>query len=293
MALSAESGAPGLERGWSVDAYGRRYYRRMQRQAGARRDSPDSTRNATADRAMDLLLLFNEERTALTVAEMSAELGMSRSTTYRYVQSLRSYGFLEDDEPRGFRLGPMIFELSRVARHGLGLSEVAIPVMRRLADSLRATTLLTRRYADKVVTIEREDSPSPIRISYERGHVLPLHAGASGRVFLAYLQPDQLDEFLGDQPLQRFTKSTITSRRELQRTLDQTRTDGYTVSHGELDEGVLGVAAPIFGSDGSVVAALSLVDTEFSVDAARLKRMVRAVVDGAGEIGSRVRSLGL
>lgn len=264
----------------------------MQRQGGAHRDSPDSTRNLTADRTMDLLLLFDEEHTALSVAEFSAALGTSRSTTYRYVQSLRSYGFLEENERGSFRLGPRIFELFRIARHGLGLAEVAVPVMRQLAHSMHATCLLTRRHKDTAVIIEREGSPSPIRISYERGQVLPIHAGAAARVFLAYLPAAELNEVLGDRALERFTRTTPASRRALQRKLDETRADGYTVSRGEFDAGVLGVAAPVFDGDGSAVAAVSLVDTEYSVDDERLRRLVAGVRGAADQIGTRVRALG-
>src|SRR4051812_43888338 len=87
-------------------------------------------RNTTADRAIDVLLLFNEQRPILSAEEVAEILGMSRSTTYRYLLSLRSYGLVEEGDINGeFRLGPAVFHLARVARKGLGLSEVALPVM--------------------------------------------------------------------------------------------------------------------------------------------------------------------
>src|SRR5436190_14609487 len=96
---------------------------------------PTSGRNTTADRAIDVLLLFDPGSPVLTAGEISERLAMSRSTTYRYIQSLRSFDLLEEDAARGgFRLGPRVFELARIARQGLGLSEIALPVMQSLCE---------------------------------------------------------------------------------------------------------------------------------------------------------------
>ncbi len=108
--------------------------------------------NRTAERAVQLLLLYSDERPSLSAIEVAEHLGMSRSTTYRYLQSLRAAGLLEEDATRsGFRLGPRIFELARVARKGLGLSEMATPTMRRLVEQTGETILLTRRSGHHVI----------------------------------------------------------------------------------------------------------------------------------------------
>src|SRR5262245_50911445 len=92
-----------------------------------------SSRNSTAERAIDVLLLFDQDTPVLSAGDIAERLGMSRSTTYRYLQSLRSFDLLEEDSAHGsFRLGPRIFELARIARRGLGLSEIALPVMQDL-----------------------------------------------------------------------------------------------------------------------------------------------------------------
>ena len=93
-------------------------------------------RNSTADRALDILLLFTAEKPVWAGTEIATQLGVARSTGYRYLQSLVSTGFIEE-AAAGFRLGPRIFELARLARAGIGLSEVSLPSMRRLADVKR------------------------------------------------------------------------------------------------------------------------------------------------------------
>ncbi len=73
-------------------------------------------RNSTADRAIDVLFLFDVHTPVLSAGDIAERLGMSRSTTYRYLQSLRTSNLLEEDAVRGgFRLGSRVFELARIA----------------------------------------------------------------------------------------------------------------------------------------------------------------------------------
>ena len=219
--------------------------------------SSSSGRNATADRAIDVLLLFDEKTPVLTAGEVADRLGMSRSTTYRYVQSLRSYNLLDEDEARGgLRLGSRVFELARIARQGIGISEVALPVMRELCDQLDEAVLLTRRSGSMVVCFERAETSHPLRLTYERGRLLPIHAASPSKILFAYADEADVDAAIVP-PLERFTETTITDPGELRAELAQIREQGYAISNGELDPGVRGVSAPIFAPDGRITAGLS------------------------------------
>ncbi len=251
-----------------------------------------SGRNATADRAIDVLLLFDPATPVLSAGEIASRLGMSRSTTYRYLQSLRSSDLLEEDAARGgFRLGPRIFELASIARQGLGLSEIALPVMHDLCREVDEAVLLTRRSGTMVVCVERVETTRPIRLSYERGHLLPLHAGAPSKVLLAFEDPATLDvDALG--ALERFTESTITDPDELRAELALIREQGYAMSNGELDLGVRGIAAPIFDADGRVAAGISVGSLSFQVDESTLPETISAVRAAAQRVTDRLVQIG-
>jgi DNA-binding IclR family transcriptional regulator len=254
---------------------------------GSRAERPASSRNTTADRAIDMLLLFNDNRRVITAAEVVNALGTSRSATYRYLQSLKTYGLLEDDR-NGFRLGPTILELARLARKGFGLSEIALPIMRELVAATNETVLLTRRHYDRVVTVEREEpARTTIRLSYERGQVLPIHAGASAKVLIAFADEAEIDEILAAAPLQRFTSKTVTDPARLRVQLDKIRAAGFARSYGELDEGVVGIGAPIF-QGGEVVAGLSVAAVRFRSTKADISRMTDLVCRSAQEISDRI-----
>lgn len=249
-------------------------------------------RNSTADRALDVLQLFSDERLVWSGAEISEQLGVARSTGYRYLQSLVASGFIEEGGG-GFRLGPRVFELARLARRGIGLSEVARPVMRDLAVEVSESVLLTRRSGNAVVCLELEETSHPIRLSYERGQVLPLNAGAAAEVLLALLPDDEVRALLGPGPLQRFTARTITDPDTFVARLAEIRVNGVAVSRGELDEDVLGIAAPITGADGAVRAAISIAALSSRVPASRVRtvgKAVRAAADAVSVELARIES---
>lgn len=253
---------------------------------------PSSGRNTTADRAIDVLLLFDDRAPVLSAAEVAERLAMSRSTTYRYLQSLRSYGLLEEDEARGgFRLGSRVYELARIARKGLGLSEIALPIMEALRDEVGEAVLLTRRSGNQVVCIERVEGLRPTRLSYERGQLLPVHAGASAKVLLAFAEPMEIDAVLATAVLERFTDATVTDAKKLREQLDDIRARGYSVSDGEIDAGVRGVAAPILAPDGRVVAGLSVAGLAFRITDSAMNTISGAVMDAADQISKRLADI--
>jgi len=250
------------------------------------------TGNSTASRAIEVLLVFDEVAPPVSATEVAERLGMSRATTYRYLQSLRSTGLVEEDEERGgFRLGPRILRLAKAARQGEGLVEVAQPVMRRLAEETGEAVLLTRRSGQHVVCLERQESSFPLRISFERGHVMPLHAGASAKVLLAWLKPAELATVLEGVSLDRITAETITDLAVLRKDLERSHARGWAVSWGEVDDGVVGVAAPIWRDGSRVVAGLSLVAPAHRVGEGRLEELAALLVAAARSVSERLAIL--
>jgi len=250
-----------------------------------------SQRNTTADRAIDVLLLFDEQNPVLSAVEIGKRLELSRSTVYRYLQTLRSYALIEEVDRRdGFRLGSRIFQLARIARQGMGLIEVALPIMERLAEETGEAVLLTRRAGSLVTCIERVESSHPIRLSYERGQALPIHAGASAKLLLAFEEPSEIATVLKNMRFERFTDTTVTDLPTFRASLKQIREQGYAVSLGELDEGVCGVAAPIFTPAGKV-AGISVAGPAFRMGSRERPRIIAAVRKAADEITVRLAEI--
>lgn len=204
--------------------------------------------------------MFATGRLRVTGADLAAELGVAKSTAYRYLQTLTSSGFVEEDPSGGFRLGMRIFELARVARESYGLSGVATPVLHELAAATGEVALLTRRSRDRVVCLEMvEERLQPIRFSYERGSVLPLNAGASAWPLLAWEPEDEVLRLLDGAALDAPTEKALTAPREVVAHLKTVREAGYALSQGELDPYAVGIGAPVFDEFGRVAACVSVV----------------------------------
>jgi DNA-binding IclR family transcriptional regulator len=258
--------------------------------SGPSGDRNHRQRNTTADRALDILTMFAEEHPVVTGPLVADRLGVSRSTAYRYLQSLVSAGFLEEAPGGGFRLGLRVLELARLARRSLGLSDIASPILDELAHEVGEVALLTRRTGGLVVCLDRAESRHRrVRISYERGSVLPLNAGASATVLLAWSDPAHVRELLAGAQLQRFTEATLTDVDALIARMERIRSEGYAVARSELDPDVMGIAAPIWGPrEGEVVAAVSVVGLVSRIPP-KVERMIFAKVRlAAARISERV-----
>jgi DNA-binding IclR family transcriptional regulator len=247
-------------------------------------------RNSTADRALDILQLFSDDKLVLSGAEIAERIGVARSTSYRYLKGLIGSGFVEECDG-GFRLGPQVLELARLARKGFGLSEISRPVMRELVDSVNETVLLTRRSGTSVVCLELQEPGHSVRLSYERGHVLPFNAGAAAQVLLAWASDEDVSDVLDSVPLTKFTEHTVTDAAQLRIRLREIQASGFAVSRGELDEGVIGIAAPIRLPNGTVAAAISVAALSFRVSEAEVPGIIKAVREAAERISARLRQI--
>lgn len=246
-------------------------------------------RNSTADRALDILNSFTEDRPVLSGFELAERLGVARSTAYRYLQSLVGSHFLEEAPDGGFRLGLRVLELARVARRNYGLSEVALPIMQDLAREVDEAVLLTRRTANLVVCVDRaEVHTGPVRISYERGSTLAINAGAAAQVLLAWTPAEQVRTLLGGTELHRFTPQTVVDVDALMARLERINRDGYAITRSELDMDILGIAAPIWDDRGQVRAAVSVAALASRVPKKAERGIAKQVQRAAGEITERL-----
>ena len=252
------------------------------------RDEPLRTyreRNSTADRALDILSMFTDEVAAVSAAQVAERLGVARSTGYRYLQSLVSNRYLEEAAGGRFRLGMRVLELARLARRAHRLTDVAAPVVIDLAATVHETVLLTRRVGDIVTCLDRAESDTHrVRISYERGATLPVNAGASALVLLAWSDPDEARSVLRGTDLRRFTPATLTDVDALVERLATIREAGYSVTRSELDHDVLGIAAPIRDAGGRVIAAVSVAAVASRVSVQLERTIISSVLDAAARI---------
>jgi DNA-binding IclR family transcriptional regulator len=255
----------------------------------------------SAGRILDILLCFTPQRREWSVAELSAELGIHKSIVRRCVITLVSRGFLKQNpEDRRFRLGYAVFDLGALVLPGEEIRRVATPVMQELSRLTSTSVFLTMEEDGQAVCIGRVDSPGPLKVTFEVGRRSPLHAGASARVLLAHMPPEEVDRVIRNG-LTRFTENTFVSGDLLLEELALTRQRGYALSFGELDPGVAALGVAVRGRIGEVVASLSVSGPSSDFTPGRIPELVEmtrrsaeaitgALFGGPAQIGDRNRT---
>ena len=205
------------------------------------------------------LLLTVADRGEVRADELSSLLEMPVSTVYRYLRTLGDFGFV-DRHGGLFRLGPKLLigtganvSSERLIRH-------ADPVLRMLVEETGETAAVIRRIGLSSICLHQVESDAPLRVALEPGAMLPLTAGAPGRVLLAFAPTEVLDEVLA-QGLSRQTPADPTED-ELRDRLGDVVMTGMATSEDELFDGSVALAAPVFREDG-IVGALALIGPAF------------------------------
>jgi len=242
-----------------------------------------SSVNATADRAVEMLLCFSAARPVWTLAELAERLAMPRSTAYRYAATLRSSGFLVEDHGH-LSIGPKVVELARTARMNMSVIPVATPHVKALHARFGETVSVHQRIGHEIVALDVIQCSHPLRLTFvQQNDMLPWPATANGKVFLAMATADEADALLRAMTPVRFTPRTLANKRAMRAEMARIRAQGFSVSDEERYEGLRGVAAPIPAPDGGAFA-LSLGAPTFRMDDARLAEAISAVVGTAKAI---------
>ena len=235
----------------------------------------------TVLRAISIVNCFSGEHPSLGVREIARRLGLATATTGRLLATLHSAGVLARNPGRTYTLGPRVLAWAGLYTGALDVRATAAPILDRLRRATRESTMLYVLDGDERVCVERLEGPENIRAVVRLGERLPCYAGAGGKVLLAFLPPAEQQAMLARLALVRFTDRTVTSRARLERDLATIRRQGYATTVGERFPGATAVAAPIFGADGSVIAAVNVSGPTNRFTASRRAECIRHVTRAA------------
>lgn len=213
---------------------------------------------ATLERALDVLQhLAAEGGPDRGVSELAQALGMSKGAVHRVLATFRSRGLVERHEvTQRYSLGPAALRLGLAYRGRADVARLAGPVLDRLSTRTRETATLSVRLGRGHRTYVSHVTPDrEVIMTVGEGEVHPLHAGASGRAFLAFLPEREREHHLAQLALCRSTSEVDLV--QLRQVLEQTRADGWARSRGERREGAASVAAPVLDHTGHPVAVVS------------------------------------
>lgn len=203
----------------------------------------------SVQRAIDLLMYVGECGRTVGVTEVAQRLGLAKTTAHRLLKTLTYRHLLEHAEDGRYRPGLGMLLLSPPALGASALTRAADPLLSALAAALGETCFLVVRRGDQLIVAHKVEGSGFLRASPSVGSVVPVHATAVGRVFLAFST-----ELGMPVPLTLYTRRTPQDAARLQRLAEQTRHERWAISVDEWHEGLAAVAAPVFCGERLVAA---------------------------------------
>lgn len=214
------------------------------------------------ERGLAILCCFSPERPVLGIVDLAEELGMSRSTTHRYVITLAALGYLEQGPGRKYRLGLRVTGLGLSAMSGTGLREHAHDDLQELCQRTGFTVSLAVLDGPEILLLDRLRGQRRALHGSEPGVAagsrLPAYCTAGGKLLLAHMPERSQRELISEMQLEKHGPNTIRTKSALRRELAQIRADGIAVDDQEFLEGLFAIAAPLRSDAGDVVATVGM-----------------------------------
>ncbi|CAL8897036.1 transcriptional regulator [Kocuria varians] len=251
-----------------------------------RHPSPRPANQAgTVVKALEVLNLLGEHPAGVTAAEMARETGHPFSTCYRLLATLVGTGYASyDAADKRYHLGLRVFRLAHAVAAHQGFEGSAAPVLHRLTEQTQESSVLHVLDGDAALTVHKEDGPQ-FRTTTDPGDRAPLHSTASGKILLAFSEPQLRERLTQEIDLTPRTPHTVTDRAELERQLAAAQERGWTSQSEEQDPGMVAIAAPVLAPSGRLLGAVTLAAPLFRRTARQLEEHIPALLEATRELG--------
>jgi IclR family pca regulon transcriptional regulator len=244
------------------------------------------------EKGLAVINSFSEDTSTQTPSEVAVRVGVSRSTARRILLTLGKLGYAEHDRD-GFRLTSKVLDLGFAFLSSLRVAEIAEEPMGRMVDELGESSSMSILDDAEIVCVARVPSRRMVTVAMGLGSRLPAYPTAMGRVLLAGLSRDKVEEYLSGVDLRRLTMHTITDRSTLAAKIERVRADGFALVDQEYEIGIRSIAAPVGNSRGDVVAAVEISCHATRVSVSKLKsELLPKLLATVEEINVGAKTLG-
>lgn len=241
-----------------------------------------------AERVVRVLDLLGSEPDGVGVSEVARELDVHRSTASRLLGTLAANGMAERDPmTRRYRLGARIVGLAATAVARLPVVSQARPELEALSSVTAETANLAILDGVHVVYVDQVTPAQTVVMASWVGRRSPVHASSSGKVLMAFGDPRTREALLRRRRFDALTERTVVQPGALREVLEDVRRRGYASSDGELEPGLVSIAAPVL-ADGRAIAAISISGPGYRFPSRDRQRLARDVMEAARAVGHRM-----
>jgi IclR family pca regulon transcriptional regulator len=223
----------------------------------------------TFARGLKVIEVMGQGASRQTLGEIAQAVELPRTAVRRFLMTLIDMCFVKTDG-KHYWLTPRVLRLGLSYLSTLPFWRQAQVTLEELCARMHQSCALSVLDGEDIVYVQRQHTKRILPVSPSLGSRLPAHAVSMGRVLLAGLPDDELQEYLKTASFKPLTSATVTDRRTLKQEILKAREQGYAWIEGELDESICGLAVPVRDKDGAAIAAVnvSLRSGEFTQKAA-------------------------
>lgn len=213
----------------------------------------------SADRTLQILELVARKKGGFRHTEIAHALKIPTSSLSGLLSTIHAKDYLAfDEEKKRYKLGPQVLLLATRYLAELDIVKFAQPIIEEIAHKSGEAVSLAVRYGHEAMFICKQESYHALVPRLGLGERIPLYATAVGKILLAYLSKEELNQYLSSAKITPLTKSTITIPRKLIKELESISKKGIAYSREEQVEGIYGMAVPVFDYTNKVVAGITI-----------------------------------
>jgi IclR family transcriptional regulator, pca regulon regulatory protein len=194
---------------------------------------------------------------ALTLSEVAAKTGLARAVVRRFLYTLVDLGYIVTDG-KYFRLTARILGLGFAYLSSFSLPKIAERFLEEVTLETKESSSASVLDGQEIVYVARVQTRRIMSVSLGIGSRLPAFCTSMGRVLLAHVPDDALEDYLNAAKFQRFTEKTINNPEALRKELSNVSKQGYALVDQELEIGLRSVAVPVFAGGPRVIAAINI-----------------------------------
>ncbi|MBR7743116.1 helix-turn-helix domain-containing protein [Phycicoccus sp. BSK3Z-2] len=208
-------------------------------------------------RGIDVLTCFDAAHPRRSLSEVAVATDLARPTARRLLLTLEELGLVRQDDGQ-YALTPRVLSLGTAYVSSLGLWDIARPRMEWLVSRTGESSSMAQLDGSDIVYVARVAVPKIIALRVEIGTRFPSPPTSQGKVLLAGLPPERLEEALATP-----SRSNVAARARwdadaLADELRAVRARGWALADEELAAGVRSVAVPVRDGSGAVLAAMNV-----------------------------------
>jgi DNA-binding IclR family transcriptional regulator len=213
-------------------------------------------------RALAIFDAFDNDHLSLSLQDIAERIRMPKTTAFRLVATLERTGFLVRLDNQQYCLSLKLARLGGLVRSTLSIRDIARPAMLHVNELTRETVTLNTVVGNERMVLDVIDTPSPLMSMARPGQHMPLLLGASSRILMAYMEPDELERVLKANT----AGMPDFDRAAFDRELARFRRQGWALTRGQRVAGLTAIAVPIFDIAGNVPHCLALTGPSVRID---------------------------